>query len=273
MNTISFIGSGHVATHFAKAFFACGYVVVDICSRTPEHARQLAAQVNAKHLHLVKSLRPADVYIIAVDDHAIPQVVQQLPVTQSLVLHTAGSVGISALQKFPNHGVLYPLQTLTRERETDIRTVPLFIEANVQKNYNIIRRLAESLSENVRQLDSESRARLHLAAVFAGNFVNSLLGTACDIAGAQFEWLKPLVEETVKKAFAANHPAEAQTGPARRGDETSISKHLKLLSLNPEWQTIYRLLTENIIKQTNNTCKINPIIKPDWNKSKPSRLT
>jgi predicted short-subunit dehydrogenase-like oxidoreductase (DUF2520 family) len=250
MNTISFIGSGHVATHLAKAFFACGYTVVDICSPTPEHARRLAVQVNAHAIHLINSLRPADVFIIAVDDHAIPQVVQQLPVTQSLVLHTAGPVGISALQKFPNHGVLYPLQTLTREREMDFRAVPLFIEANVQKNYNIIRCLAESLSKSVQQLDSENRACLHLAAVFAGNFVNSLLGVACDIAGAQFEWLKPLVEETVKKAFAVNHPAEAQTGPARRGDETTVNKHLKLLSLCPEWQTIYRLLTENIIKQT-----------------------
>ncbi|MDR2449121.1 MAG: DUF2520 domain-containing protein [Prevotellaceae bacterium] len=250
METISFIGSGHVATHLAKAFFACGHVVVDICSHTPGHAQQLAAQVNAHTAHHISSLRPADVYIIAVDDHAIPQVAQQLLPMQSLVLHTAGSVDLSALQKFPNHGVLYPLQTLNRERETDFRMVPFFIEANIRKNYNIINRLAKSLSGNVKELDSETRARLHLAAVFAGNFVNSLLGMACDIAGAQFEYLKPLVEETVKKAFAANHPAEVQTGPARRGDEVSINKHIKSLSLQPGWQTIYRLLTENIIKQS-----------------------
>jgi predicted short-subunit dehydrogenase-like oxidoreductase (DUF2520 family) len=249
METISFIGSGHAATRLAKAFFACGYTVVDICSCTPAHAQQLAAQVNARPLHHINALHPADVYIIAVDDHAIPQVVQQLPVTRSLVLHTAGSVDMSVLQKFPNHGVLYPLQTLNRERETDFRTVLFFIEANIQKNCDIIRRLAKSLSENVKEFDSENRARLHLAAVFANNFVNSLLGVACDIAGAQFEYLKPLVEETVKKAFAAKHPAEVQTGPARRGDEISINKHLKSLSLYPEWQTIYRLLTENIIKQ------------------------
>ncbi|MDR0738097.1 MAG: DUF2520 domain-containing protein [Prevotellaceae bacterium] len=249
METISFIGSGHVATRLAKAFFACGYAVVDIYSRTPEHAQQLAAQVNAHTVHHINSLRPADVYIIAVDDHAIPQVAQQLPLMQSLVVHTAGSVDLSALQKFPNHGVLYPLQTLNRAHETDFRAVPFFIEANIRKNYNIIHRLAESLSKNVKELDSESRARLHLAAVFAGNFVNSLLGVACDIAGAQFEYLKPLVEETVKKAFATGHPAMVQTGPARRGDEISINKHIKSLSLHPEWQTIYRLLTENIIKQ------------------------
>ena len=249
METISFIGSGHVATHLAKAFFACGYEVVDIYSRTPAHAQQLAAPINARPVHLINALRPADMYIIAVDDHALPQIVQQLPLTQSLVLHTAGAVELSALRKFPNHGVLYPLQTLNRDRETDFRTVPFFIEANIQKNYDIIHRLAKSLSENVKKLDSENRARLHLAAVFANNLVNSLLGIACDIAGAQFEDLKPLAEETLKKAFAASHPAEVQTGPARRGDEITINKHLKLLSLHPEWQTIYRLLTENIIKQ------------------------
>jgi predicted short-subunit dehydrogenase-like oxidoreductase (DUF2520 family) len=249
METISFIGSGHVATHLAKAFFSCGYVIAGIYSRTPEHAQQLAEQVKAHVAPGIRALPPADVYIIAVDDHAIPQVVQQLPVTQSLVLHTAGSVDLAALQKFKHRGILYPLQTLNRKREADFRTVPFFIEANIRKNYNTIRRMAESLSENVRELGSEDRARLHLAAVFAGNFVNSLLGVACDIAGAQFACLRPLVEETVKNAFAASHPATVQTGPARRGDETTINQHLKSLSLHPAWQATYRLLTGNIIKQ------------------------
>jgi predicted short-subunit dehydrogenase-like oxidoreductase (DUF2520 family) len=249
METISVIGSGHAATHLANAFFASGYVVVDVFSRTPEHARQLAAQVNAHAALDVCAMRPAGVCLIAVDDQAIPQVAQQLPLTQSLVLHTAGSVGLSALRKFPNHGVLYPLQTLSRGCRVDFHTVPFFIEANTRKNGDTIRRLAESLSGNVQALDSESRARLHTAAVFANNFVNSLLGVACDIAGNQFECLRPLVEETVRKAFAANHPADVQTGPARRGDETSVNKHIKALSLYPEWQAIYRLLTDNIVKQ------------------------
>jgi predicted short-subunit dehydrogenase-like oxidoreductase (DUF2520 family) len=131
-----------------------------------------------------------------------------------------------------------------------LRTVPFFIEANIQKNYHIVHRLAKSLSDTVQELDSESRACLHLAAVFANNFVNSLLGVACDIAGSHFAHLQPLVRETVKKAFAAGHPADVQTGPARRGDENSIEKQWKSLSLYPEWQTLYRLLTDNIIKQT-----------------------
>jgi predicted short-subunit dehydrogenase-like oxidoreductase (DUF2520 family) len=249
METISFIGSGHAATHLAGAFFARGYVIVDVYSRTPGHAQQLAAQVNARVAIDIRALRPSDVYLIAVEDHAIPKVVRQLPLTRSLVLHTAGSVEMSALQKFPNHGVLYPLQTLSREYKVDFHAVHFFIEANIQKNYDIVRHLAESLSKNVQILDSEGRASLHLAAVFANNFVNSLLGVACDIAGRQFEYLKPLVEETVRKAFAAHHPAEVQTGPARRGDEISIDKQLKSLSLHPEWQTLYRLLTEHIVKQ------------------------
>jgi predicted short-subunit dehydrogenase-like oxidoreductase (DUF2520 family) len=250
METISFIGSGHAATHLAKAFFAQGYLVVDICSPTPGHAQKLAGDVNARPVTHVRDLHPADVYIIAVDDRSIPAVVQELKAGDSLVLHTAGSVNMSILQRFPNYGILYPLQTLCQTRNIDIKEVPLFVEANIQKNLDVVLHLAHSVSNKVRISDSTTRSQLHLAAVFAANFVNSLLSIAHDIAGDDFVLLKPLVRETIEKAFAAGYPAEVQTGPARRRDDETINKQIALLSSHPDWQEIYRLLTENIIKQT-----------------------
>ncbi len=161
---------------------------------------------------------------------------------------------MGALGRFENYGVLYPLQAFRREHAADPASVPFFIEANIQKNLDMIRRLALSLSKNVREADSAARARLHLAAVFAGNFVNTMLAEAADIAGRDFDVLQPLVRETVARAFAAGHPREVQTGPASRGDTATIEKHLQLLAGQPALQEVYCLISKLI---ENEKLKIN----------------
>ncbi len=243
METISFIGSGNVATHLAKFFFARGHRIINVFSLTPEHARRLAQDVRAKPVNDWKELSAADIYIIAVEDNAISTVAKNMPNTRSLVLHTAGAVNMDILSCFENYGVLYPLQAFRREHVADPATVPFFIEANIQKNLDIVRRLALSLSKNVREADSATRARLHLAAVFAGNFVNAMLAEAAVIAGGDFDVLQPLVCDTIERAFAAGRPWEVQTGPARRGDTITMEKHLQLLEGQPELQEVYRLLS------------------------------
>ena len=77
--------------------------------------------------------------------------------------------------------------------------------------------LAGSLSRHVRRLDSAQRLKLHVAAVFANNFTNHLLGIADALlaeADLPAELLAPLVRETVDKALA-NPPFAVQTGPGR----------------------------------------------------------
>lgn len=249
METISFIGSGNVATHLAQAFFAQGHRIAGICSRNLEHAHRLAALVNAVATNDVKELEKADIYIIAVNDTVIEDIAKSMPNTSGLVLHTAGTVPMGVLQRFENNGVLYPLQSLHRDHDVNIESIPFFIEANIQKNLDIVRKLASSLSDNVRAANSATRAQLHLSAVFACNFVNALLAEAATIAGADFDVLQPLVQATVERAFAAGHPAEAQTGPARRGDMLTMEKHLQLLAKRPELQELYKLLSERINNQ------------------------
>ncbi len=243
MDTISFIGSGNVATHLAKAFFARGHRIINVFSPTLAHARRLASAVEALPVNDWKELSAADIYIIAVEDNAIATVAKNMPKSSSLVLHTAGAVAMDVLSCFENYGVLYPLQAFRREHAADPASAPFFVEANIQKNLDIVHRLALSLSKNVREADSAARARLHLAAVFAGNFVNALLAEAAGIAGDDFGVLQPLVRDTVERAFAAGHPREAQTGPARRGDTNTMEKHLQLLEGQPELQEVYRLLS------------------------------
>ena len=60
-----------------------------------------------------------------------------------------------------------------------------------------------------------------------------------------FDLLKPLIEETAAK-LSAHSPHESQTGPARRKDQKVINTHLDILKTHPEYQKIYKLLSEQI---------------------------
>ena len=98
------------------------------------------------------------------------------------------------------------------------------------------------------RVNDEQRALLHVAAVFANNFANRCFAIAekiLDEKNLPFELLHPLMEETLAKALQ-DSPERMQTGPAIRGDEETVRRHLNLLSVHPEWQEIYREISENI---------------------------
>ncbi len=249
MKRITFIGSGSVATNLAKSFYKSNFEIVQICSVNILHANELAAAVAAEATTSIETLNPVDVFMIAVNDDAIAEVVKKLPAGDALVLHTAGSVSMDALQRFARYGVLYPLQTFTKKKEVDFSNVPLFIEANTSENLEKVRLLAATISTSVSTLSTEERMKLHVAAVFACNFLNYLLSAAADLSKENFQALHPLVNEMVAKAFASQHPRQVQTGPALRGDKAILKKHEDLLSLHPELQKIYIILSEAIANQ------------------------
>ena len=80
------------------------------------------------------------------------------------------------------------------------------------------------------------------------NFANHLFQIGNDICnenGVSFEILKPLILETANKLNTLS-PKEAQTGPAKRGDTSTINKHLDFLT-DPNQKEIYKILTKSII--------------------------
>jgi predicted short-subunit dehydrogenase-like oxidoreductase (DUF2520 family) len=103
-------------------------------------------------------------------------------------------------------------------------------------------------------MDSKTRETLHLAAVFANNFTNYILGTAFDVvkdSNLDKKLLYPLVYSTLQNAFNRD-PKLIQTGPAARNDSKTIAKHLKLLKSNPASYELYTTITNQIKNQTHN---------------------
>jgi len=253
IENVVIIGAGNLATQLALALFDKNIRLKQVFSRKIESARELAEKVSSGFTNdLSELIIDADLYIVAVKDSAIPEVLENLKLREDkLIVHTAGSVPMNILEGFSNnYGVFYPLQTFSRSRKVDFSNIPICIEANHPANYMKLETLGKKLSVSVTQINSEERKTLHLAAVFANNFVNHLYAIGADILQTKkldFELLKPLIAETAAKVRELL-PIDAQTGPAKRYDQTIINAHLNALDSRPEYQKIYSFVTESIFR-------------------------
>lgn len=250
------IGAGNLATQLAMALAEKGIIIQQVYSRTLERAMELAQKVNAQSTsELSQVVSGADIYVIAVKDSAIEEVLKGLPIDkESLVVHTAGSIPMDVLNCFTQrYGVFYPLQTFSVTRKADFADIPICIEANVAEVLTNLEILGYRISSSVQEVSSEKRKALHLAAVFVNNFVNHMYAIGSDLLeqnNLDFKLLKPLIRETAQK-IESMHPLEAQTGPAKRMDQQVIGNHLNMLEGQPEWQKIYSFVTQSIYRSQN----------------------
>lgn len=250
---IALIGAGNVAYSLAPALSAApGFELTQIVARTAASAEALAADIPGCSGDAVGRLTDsADIYILSVTDTALTQLAAELaPRRDAMWFHTSGSVPAGVLDRLSAHyGVIYPLQTFTRGRRLDMRRVPIFIEGSDDAATEMALRLANAISRTVHPADSAARKRMHVAAVFGCNFVTHMLDIAdrqLRADGLDISVLQPLIDETMRKC-AEIGPHAAQTGPARRGDNSIISAHEDMLS--EELRPLYHLISQSIMKE------------------------
>lgn len=237
------IGTGRLAWNLGPALVEAGHEVVTVNSRTLDGLP-----------------READVFIIAVKDDALPEVISRVAQGREdqLIAHTAGSLALSLFEgKTKHYGVFYPMQSFSKERRVDFRQIPIFLEASDGESLATLRTLAVTISDSVYELTTSERKYLHLAAVFACNFANHCYTLAADVLaqhGLPFSVMLPLVDETARKVHQLS-PREAQTGPAVRHDETVMAMQSQLLADEPLKQRIYELLSMSIGKSRNENVK------------------
>lgn len=232
---ITVVGTGNVASHLCVALAGTTDELYNISSRTLEE------------LPL-----DSDLYLLAVSDDVIPQVAAHMPDVKGVVAHTAGSVGMDVLSPyFSRIGVLYPLQTFTKGTDVDYSEIPVFIEGSDRQSAALLSEVASLFSRHIYPADSERRRLLHVASVFACNYVNGLWGIADKLlqqGGLSIDVLTPLIKATCAK-ITRMPPAQAQTGPASRGDTGVMRNHLHMLQ-DPAINEIYRNIGNYILSQS-----------------------
>lgn len=249
---ITLIGAGNLATQLGIAAREAGHAIIQVYSHTLCNATALAEQCGAQAIDSLSKLSDtADIYVVAVKDAVLADVVSEAcrGREEKVFAHTAGSMPIDIFNGQAHHyGVLYPMQTFSKQRKVDFSLIPVFTEYNDAKANSLITALANSLSDKVTALSSADRRHLHLAAVFACNFANHCFSLAADVMerhGMTFDMLLPLIDETVEKVHEM-HPLIAQTGPAIRYDENVLSRQRSLLDGDDLAQTIYDTMSKSI---------------------------
>jgi predicted short-subunit dehydrogenase-like oxidoreductase (DUF2520 family) len=253
IRNIVVIGTGNVSYHLVKTFISNDLRILQVVARSEKAVKKFSQYFKVPVITSAPTLlAEADLYVLAVNDENIEEAAQALNLNGHLVVHTSGTVSMDILQPISsNHGVVYPLQTLSCGRDINFRQVPVCIEASSNENLNLLDNLARKISDNVYQVDSLKRKSLHLAAVFASNFSYHMYTVAARILESENidpEILEPLILETARKAFQSG-PGTAQTGPAARNDRAVIQQHLELLRDHKLYSEIYQLISESIISQ------------------------
>lgn len=233
---IVIIGKGNVATNLNAAFSKKNIQCQMVSSREG-----------------LDDLPDANVYIYAVCDEALTEVAAHIKGKErALHLHTSGTMSITVFgEDKPHAGIFYPFQTFSKERIIeDFSTVPVFFEARGIDDISAVYSLALTITSHVYETTQHDRERLHVAGVYACNFTNLMYTMAAEVlknTHIPFSALLPLIDETANKIHTLS-PRDAQTGPARRGDENVMQHHLTLLPTE-EQRTLYQRLSEEIAKR------------------------
>lgn len=260
--TIAIIGPGRAGSALARAANAAGYTIAAIGGRNPDNVRNLATELGARPCQTpATTIDLADLTILAVPDDVIAPLAADM--AESLcsaagkaAVHLSGAQDRAALQPLAKlaslrTGVFHPLQTFRRGPEAAQNVPDTYFGIDAGEPLKAqLEQLALNLHGHPFDLTGIDRALYHAAAVFAANYPMALLAEAITLA-TEAGLDEPTARSglTTLLAGAVNNlrelaPEDAVTGPAARGDEGTIAKHLAALKGDPAVQRLYQLLAD-----------------------------
>ena len=247
---ITLIGSGNVAHFLGSLFLQHNHTIVEVYSKNFIHAQSLAIKLHSTPIEKINSLsNESDLYILAISDIALAEVVYDLNLTNKLLIHTAGSVPKSVLASASsNYGVLWPMRMIKKSTPTS-EPFTAIIDGSSFAVINQIKQIATQLTNKVVLADDAQRLKMHMVASLTANFSNHLYYLAknyCDTQNIDFENFYSLIEASAT-AIQKEPPAQLQAGPAFRGDLQTIEKHLHLLKDFDQISTLYKAISKSIL--------------------------
>jgi len=259
---VGFIGAGTVGTALAAELSKTGYRVTMTADRNLTAAKGLAS--------LVPGCRVTDdaqeiangcgcVFVTTPDD-TIEAVVKNVTWhAGQYVVHCSGAASLDIMEsaRLPGAGVgsFHPCQSFATVEQAirNLRGSTFAIEAEPPLS-EILQSMAEALGGTWIRLSRGDKPLYHAAAVFASNYLVTVVKVATDLFGhfglsgqEAVDVLMPLLQGTVRNIETVGLP-QCLTGPIARGDVTTIGKHVDALGQRePEALNLYRELARHTI--------------------------
>jgi predicted short-subunit dehydrogenase-like oxidoreductase (DUF2520 family) len=244
MLKIGFIGAGTVGTALAILLNSKGYRFVGASRRSRSSSRSLSKVVS--NLHLLDTNQEvadaAELVFITTPDDAIAEVARQVKWHRGQsVVHCSGADSTDVLEPARKAGAMvggfHPLQTFAGVEQA-VENIPgstFAIEAE-EPLLTALKDIAVTLGGQWIELKSGDKVAYHAAAVFACNYMVTLVKLAADLwqtfsipPDQAIKALLPLMRGTLHNIETIGIP-QCLTGPIARGDTGTIKKHLEALS-------------------------------------------
>ena len=263
---ISFIGAGKVGSALGLYFKQKGLEIGGYYSRTYEHAERAAKLTGTVAYSSIAELmsKSSKVWITASDD-ALPLLareIAQLDIPQQIkaFVHTSGVHSTEVLHPIKDAGYpiycAHPLMAFGQPNESALQlndayfTLDNSIEEVVNSDDNYLIEFFEKIGNHTLQIDSKKKELYHCAASVLSNYLVTLLNLAYEMfveSGMTKSEIKkataPLLNSTLKNISENEHMSDALTGAIKRGDGSTVAKHLATLHKNmPNKLSLYKAL-------------------------------
>jgi predicted short-subunit dehydrogenase-like oxidoreductase (DUF2520 family) len=243
LEKISFIGAGKVGTALAVLLSRRGYEVVSVYDRDVKAAVTLVAQIKncRSAANSQQAADASDIVFITTPDGVIPLIAAEVKWRRGQsVIHCSGADSTAILEPAKKAGAMtaafHPLQTFAGAREA-MENIPgstFCIEAE-EPLLSTLKQMATDLGGNLITLKAEDKAAYHAAAVFASNYLVTLVKLSADLwqtfsipTDQAVKALLPLLKGTIHNIETIGLPG-CLTGPIARGDAGTVEKHLKTI--------------------------------------------
>ena len=241
---VSVVGAGRVGTAMAVLLGRAGHRIVAVAGRGPTRDRASRFLSGVPFLDPADAARAGELVLIGVPDDDIRTIAGRIAESGGFrpgqwAAHLSGAWGLDVLTPARAAGArplaLHPLQTFP-DVAGALERIPgcaMAVTAEDDEGYTVGERIADDLMARPFRLEDSMRPLYHAAAVFASNYLIVTSGIAEGLfqrAGVPdpLSAMLPLQRASLDNVERLG-AAQALTGPAVRGDATTIDRNLAAL--------------------------------------------
>lgn len=260
MRGLTVVGGGHVGRVLGRLFSAAGvFAVLDVLARSADSAAQAVAFIGAGMPVTGKgAMRPADIFMLTVtDDQIVPAceaLAAAVPLRGAVVFHCSGALASDRLQAARAAGAyvasVHPIRSFADVDAVAAGFAGTFcgVEGD-QPALDVLLPALAAIGAKAVQIDPAAKTVYHAAAVFASNYLVTVIDAALrayQAAGipeaVARELARPLALESMENAFRIG-AAPALTGPVARGDMATVLRQQDaVMAWDAETGQLYRAL-------------------------------